>query len=330
MRSPRLKLKDRSAVYHCGSRIVGARYLLGEVEKAQFRRTMRLLADFCGVVIITHAILDNHFHLLVRVPAPEPISDEELARRVRLLYKETHPDVLAIAQDLKQLGYISGPLRERYLKRMGDISMYLKEVKQRFTRWYNRHHQSFGTIWAERFSSVLTEDRVGAVLAMAVYDDANAPRAGIVRDAKDYPFCGYAEALAVGGPALAGLMPYLEGATPQEKLQSYRERIFSKCADRGHRNKASLTDEEIRAQIKKGVQFPLKVLMQIRIGYFTRGAVLGSRAFVDEMFQRFRPHFGKNRKTGALAMKGADWGDLTVLRAQKNVFGTSSAAPPPP
>jgi hypothetical protein len=41
-----------------------------------------------------------------------------------------------------------------------------------------------------------------------------------------------------------------------------------------------------------------------RIRYFTDGAVLGSRKFVDEIFNACRERFGARRKDGARAPRG--------------------------
>ena len=57
-------------------------------------------------------------------------------------------------------------------------------------------HDRFGTLWAERFRSLLVQDLSGALLVVAAYVDLNALRAWIVDDPKDYRFCGYAEAVA--------------------------------------------------------------------------------------------------------------------------------------
>ena len=72
----------------------------------------------------------------------------------------------------------------------------MKELKQRFSKWYNRQQNRCGTLWAERFKSVLVEDRPGAVQAVAAYLDLNPVRAGLVKDPKDCRWCGYAEAVA--------------------------------------------------------------------------------------------------------------------------------------
>ena len=87
MRTARIKL-ERKAVYHCMSRVIQRQMLLGDVEKETFRVLMRRLEEFCGLRILTYAIMTNHFHILVDVPEFKPISDPELIRRVRLIYSE--------------------------------------------------------------------------------------------------------------------------------------------------------------------------------------------------------------------------------------------------
>jgi putative transposase len=45
-------------------------------------------------------------------------------------------------------------------------------------------------------------------------------------------------------------------------------------------------------------------MLRCRVRYFTDGAVLGSRAFVDEVFTRCRERFGATRKDGARKLRG--------------------------
>ncbi|MBM3878988.1 MAG: transposase, partial [Verrucomicrobia bacterium] len=78
MRLTRIKVKGRSAVYHCVSRIVGAQRLLDDLGKETLVRLLRRLATFCGLEVITYCIMSNHFHVLVRVPAEQNPTDEEL------------------------------------------------------------------------------------------------------------------------------------------------------------------------------------------------------------------------------------------------------------
>ena len=68
----------------------------------------------------------------------------------------------------------------------GDVSWFMRLLKQRFSVWYNRTHGREGTLWSERFRSVAVEDSEEAVLAMAAYIDLNPVRAGMVEDPRDY------------------------------------------------------------------------------------------------------------------------------------------------
>jgi hypothetical protein len=53
--------------------------------------------------------------------------------------------------------------------------------------------------------------------------------------------------------------------------------------------------------------------------------VLGTAEFVNAVFfreQELRGRFGKKRKTGARRMRGADWGELRILRdLRREVIG---------
>ena len=196
--------------------------LLGSREKEVFRKMLFQVADFSGVEVLTYCIMDNHFHVLVRVPpsatlissslrsprhpgqdggqAGLVISDEELMRRWRRLYpKPTKYETITaevMEQTLVEGGEKAEAIRQRLLARMGDVSEFMKTLKQRITIWYNQTHDRFGPLWADRFKSVLVEGQGNPLQTMAAYIDLNPVRAGIVEDPKDYRFCGYAEAVA--------------------------------------------------------------------------------------------------------------------------------------
>lgn len=60
----------------------------------------------------------------------------------------------------------------------------------RFTQWFNRTHARKGTLWEERFESVLVEGAGTALMTMAAYIEPNPVRAGLVSDPKDFRWCG--------------------------------------------------------------------------------------------------------------------------------------------
>ena len=56
---------------------------------------------------------------------------------------------------------------ERIQRRFCDLSLFVKEVKERFSRWFNKRRERRGTLWMDRFKSVLVEGRGEPLRAMA-------------------------------------------------------------------------------------------------------------------------------------------------------------------
>jgi hypothetical protein len=182
-----------------------------EVQKEVLRKMIWQVADFCGVEVLTYCIMSNHFHVLIQVPCVGCISDAELLRRFKVLYPKPTKYQVASFAEIERLLLVGGDgaieVREKLLARMGDLSEFMKTVKQRFSIWYNRHHGNrFGTLWADRFKSVLVEGEGNPLQTMAAYIDLNAVQAGVVEGPKDYRFCGYAEAVAGVVEAKQGLI----------------------------------------------------------------------------------------------------------------------------
>ncbi|HKK19367.1 MAG TPA: transposase, partial [Opitutales bacterium] len=209
MRTRRLKVSGSDATYHCMTRTVNGERLFKDREKEVLRKMLWQVADFCGVELLTYCVLSNHFHVLLRVPDASEVPDKELLRRYKVLYpkptKYQTATIEVMEKGLKKGGEEAEAIRKKLLARMGDVSEYMKAVKQRFSVWYNRSHQRYGTLWAERFKSVLVEGQGNPLQTMAAYIDLNPVRAGLVEDPKDYRFCGYAEAVAGNKQAREGL-----------------------------------------------------------------------------------------------------------------------------
>ena len=86
MRTQWTKVGGADAVYHCMTRTVNGEMLFKNPEKDMLRKMLWQVADFSGVEILTYCIMSNHFHVLVRVPEKEKLSDSELMRRYKVLY----------------------------------------------------------------------------------------------------------------------------------------------------------------------------------------------------------------------------------------------------
>jgi len=212
MRMARIKLLGRGAVYHCVSRVVGRQRLLDDACKEMLVQLLWKLTAFYGLEVVTYCMLDNHFHLLLRASPQGEMDDSAILERLTAFYGSQGTLPTVARQGLSERGQIDADVRKHLLGRMGDLSVFMQEFKQRFSRWYNRHHQRDGTLWSERFCSVIIEDQPASVEAVAAYIDLNPVRAGLVADPKEYRFCGYAAAVAGNRLARKGLMSIQKGA----------------------------------------------------------------------------------------------------------------------
>jgi putative transposase len=304
----------RAAVYHCISRVVGGEFLLKDSYKEQFRKMLWQQAQFCGIEIVTYCVMTNHFHVLVRVPEVKEVSDEVLMKRILVFYGTKVAWVELLSSRFKRNGFIEKDLRDSLLGRMGDISLFMKELKKRFSSWYNHKNDRFGTLWAERFKSVLVEDQPSILSLIAAYVDLNPVRAGLVSDPKDYRFSGYAEAVAGGVLARRGILSFVGLDSWQAGAKEYRKDLFVRGGVGGQSGKCPIKREEILKVLKDGGELPRSSALRVRVRYMTDGAVLGSQLFVDEVFSEFRDRFGKNRTTGARKIRGSNFGDVQSMR----------------
>ncbi|MEM0967454.1 MAG: transposase, partial [Verrucomicrobiota bacterium] len=273
----RRRLVDRGVgYYHVMSRTVNGEALFGDVEKEVLRRMLWQVAEFSGVRVITYALMKNHFHMLVEVPEKQEISDTELVRRYGVLYPRVTPWQPLSAGALDRLLSTSAgePVRRQLLERMHDVSWLMKTLKQRFTLWYNRTHDRYGPLWSDRFKSVLVEGERWALRTVAAYIDLNAVRAGLVKDPKDYRFCGYGEAVGGGTRAREGLS-VLGG-----DLSGYRQTLYGSGSEEKEGKAVLSREEALRVLEREKGKLPLTVVLRCRVRYFTDGRVLGSEAFV--------------------------------------------------
>ncbi|MBX3733532.1 MAG: transposase [Verrucomicrobiae bacterium] len=304
----------QTGVYHCISRVVGGERLLDDLCKEKLAEILIKLARFCGIEIITYCMMGNHFHLLLRVPAAGEVPDAELLQRLEEFYGKNGVLSVVAREDVAKRGALDPILRQSLLERMGDVSAFMKEFKQRFSRWYNRQSGRFGTLWAERFKSVLIEDNPGTVRMVATYIDLNPVRAGIVQDPKDYRFCGYAAALAGNRRLRSGLMSCLSPAAWGEAAAEYRRSLFVTAGSPGRSDTVALDRETILEELRRGGALSLPQVLRLRVRHLTDGVVLGSKAFVNEVFVQHRERFGAKRKDGARRIRGVPLPEICVLR----------------
>jgi hypothetical protein len=284
--------------------------------------------------------MDNHFHLLLEVPpmAEGGIPDEVLLMRLSALYGEAF--VGGVAQELADakardctsdtgMDDALAAIRKRFTYRMQDLGEFMKGLLQRFTQWFNRTHSRSGTLWEDRFKSVIVEDGIAA-RTMSAYIDLNPVRAGMKKDPAEYRWSSYGEAVGGGTKgngrkAREGLVrAYLcdqgvgfEAEKWQEVSRLYRRLMGlalgkkpgraenqrrSQTAATVTKNTAELLESDANETLLKDLG--MAKMLRCRVRYFTDGAVIGSREFVNEAFASARERFGSKRKDGARKLKG--------------------------
>lgn len=349
MSQPRILRAHTVSFYHVYSRIVDRQLLIGNAEKRFFHQWMRRLERFSGVEVVTYCLMGNHFHLLLRVPEKGrmPMLDEgRLRGLLPLLYSgaqlrdavaELDRAAAAASASAAKAGEPAWlqEILQRYHARRYDLSSFVKDLKQRFSQWYNGRHQRVGTLWEDKFHSVLVEGDENTLLTMAAYIDLNPIRASLVVDPKDYRWSGYGEAAAGRKEARAGLVKILDhtsfgqnrtvdwrSAGPRYRVLLYGHGVERDADERipGSSGRVGISRQAVDEVVTSGGQVTVAQALRCKVRYFCDGAVIGTGDFVDAVFERSVKKQDSRRKSGARKMKGADWGALRVLRdLQKDV-----------
>jgi len=308
------------------SRTACQAFLFGEEEKEVFCRMLRKQAAFAGVQVLAYCVMSNHLHLLLRVPVVDALSDEELLSRYQDYYGNdgvplSTYSVAELRSILAEGGRDAEAARERILARMGDLPAFMRELKQRFSIWFNHQHGTKGTIWAARYKSVIVEDEPESLTRVAAYIDLNPVRAEIVADPQDYRWCGYAASLAGIRSARAGLVQvFANSRSYAEAMAGYRLILFGK----GHETKGALDKDRGRISVERLEQVirnkgkvSLQELLRVRVRYFGDGLALGSRAFMAQVLRDHREAFGSKR--GQAGTPLPETGDDFVLHSFRNL-----------
>ena len=319
-----LRAKVEGAYYHTTSRCAFQTFAFEAASKEMFVKIMRRAEEFSGVKVADYCVMDNHFHILVKVPKRQPVDDAELDRRLAVLYGDVKAN--AIRRRWNDLvatesgAAIVKRERDALRARMYDISHFMKTLKQRFSLWYTTHHGNLeGSIWQGRFHSTLVENSACALSAVSAYIDRNPVRAGIVEDAKDYAWSGYGAACHGDARAREGIVSLAaEGAGAKcaadpkwkGKAWAHHRRIVSPALPRGDGGELSPNTDAMKGQ----------TLLKEREGRLSRGLAFGSPEYVREAISRFRNaqttrtrmlRYG-NRQDGGLCCVGRGAGERNM------------------
>ena len=193
MATPRAQLVDpeHALCYHLISRCVRRAFLCGRDpltrtdyshRKAWLEQRMIHLSQCFAVDLYAHAIMSNHFHLVVYFDPKACLrwSDDEVAERWIRAFPPRCADADAAWQhEACKQALINTPHRlARCRERLGSLSAFMQHLKQPIARWANREDNTSGHFFEQRFHSgaLLSE---AALLAAMAYVDLNPVRAKI-------------------------------------------------------------------------------------------------------------------------------------------------------
>jgi putative transposase len=344
MRACRIRGQGTS-YYHAMNRLANRERLLGDVEKKYFLDLVRKVETFSGVRVLTYCLMDNHFHLLLEVPAENPfeIPESVVWERMKALYSK---DAIAVVQADVARYRMQGNEKlaqqqlDSYRIRMVDLSQFMGTLQQRFAQWFNQRKGRCGKAWNDRFKSVLVESpahyesagHVGdsAVLKIAQYIELNPFRAGLVKDPKDYRWSGYGASVGGCAKARSGLMElisrhsHLQRGTWRTTQKIYRRNLYvagaeSGLTEAGRPLKKGFPSKKVAEVEAADGQLSLPELLRCHVRYFTQGKVIGSRAFVEKVFEAHKETGGLKRLIGPRELKGGNWDGLMGMSDVRGV-----------
>jgi REP element-mobilizing transposase RayT len=120
-------------------------FVIGDVEKDYLLNLIRKTSSIYFVDVFGFCIMGNHFHLLIQMNQETEYSDDEIRKRYKIYCGNKFKADLTEGQ----IPY--------FRRRWSDLSEYVKDIKQTFSRFYNGRNNRKGFFWSERFKSIIVE-----------------------------------------------------------------------------------------------------------------------------------------------------------------------------
>ena len=85
--------------------------------------------------------------------------------------------------------------------------------------------------------------------------------------------------------------------------------------------KAGFDRQKAAKELARGGKLSRAEVLRCRVRYFTDGAVIGGREYVEGVFSALRDRFGPKRKDGARRMRGCGEGMFALRDLRQGLFG---------
>ena len=285
MRKARI-LAKHTGYYHVILKATGPQYLFREdADKQTFQDILERSARFSGVGVLAYALLDNHFHILVRVPERAPVPEEEFRRRIEALYGHDRAAKLFDRWDRWSQNGREAEValeRDRLLRRMHDLGQFMKTLKEWHSRQYREAHGWEGTLWRGRYKSILVCESFELFRLLALYIAMNPVRAGIVKQGTDSRWTSYGRSKTAGSfgwrchAALLCELARLAGTS--EGTDSMEEAFNGWMAEAG-----AVSREAVRGKIERDESLSPMEMLVCRVHAFGNGLAIGERKNMESV-----------------------------------------------
>ncbi len=235
-------------------------------------------------------------------------------------------------------------IKERFSYRMHDLGEFMKGLMQRFSQWFNRRHKRTGTLWEQRFQSTIVESGIAARTMAAYIDLNPVRAGMVEDPAgyrwSSYGEAVGGGRKGNGKKAREGLVRAItsDRLEREDGLDSSRwgkesrryRRLLGMALERKMQN-AKVADsnqdgkrnqKELGRRVRRAIsqndaeamrsgdnetilpELGIAAMLRHRVRYFTDGAVIGSKEFVDDVFMESQERFSGKRTSGARKLRG--------------------------
>jgi putative transposase len=318
-RTARMVVGGEKAAYHIMSRTALDGYPFGDVEKDELVKIIKKFSKLFFVEVMGFCIMGNHFHLLIQMFPEHYFTDDEIKKRCKAYFGKDYEIID------EQIAY--------YRKKLSRLPNYMKEIKQAFSWYYNKRNNRRGTLWGERYKSLIVERGETLVNCLA-YIDLNPLRAGLVERPEDYRWnsLGYhiqtdnkdqflsldfglkkfdpSEMRSAVTGEFHGASPdeTTVGADENERLRRYRRYVYEAGAlDHSEKQKATVIDQGIlKKERKNDFELSRNKRFLYKTRYFTDSGIIGTKEFVSITYQEFKGLFQSKHEKKPKPIKGLE------------------------
>lgn len=214
MTMPRSKYvqEGKEGVYHCFSRCVRRAFLYGydtrthqdfSHRKAWLVNRLRQLAGIFAVEVCAYAVMENHYHTILRTrpDIADDWTDQEVARRWLTLFPRNKGIKGAAGLPVeKQIRFLMNcpELIAKLRQRLSSLSWFMGRLNEYIARAANKEDGVKGRFWESRFKCQALLDEA-AIASCMTYVDLNPIRAGRAETPEESDFTSIQERIRAWG-----------------------------------------------------------------------------------------------------------------------------------